>query len=169
MTNKSYQPNRMIHLAGILLCLVMISFNLMSGIYARYSVTASSSDSARVAKFDIHYDVKREDNTTTAFLNIDLTPGATRKYELQVKNASEVAVNYTLSAQLLTANLPLEMTLTGQNAAKDGKVWTGSGSFAPNADGVTYTLEIKWAGDTSAKYAGEVDAVRVVVRAEQID
>ena len=170
MTNKSYRPNWPIRLAGVLLCMIMISVNLLSGIYARYSVTATASDSARVAKFDIQCNVKQGATEITKLLNIDMTPGATKTYTLEVANASEVAVNYTITAQLLTNNLPLTMELNGAAEGTDG-VWTNSGSFAPNdATNKTYTLKLVWPSDqSSASLAGEVDAVRVVVRAEQID
>ena len=42
---------RMMLLAGICLCLVLISTHFTSGLYARYSTGASASDSARVIKF----------------------------------------------------------------------------------------------------------------------
>lgn len=37
--------------AAVLLCLTLISVHLTSGVYARYTVTASGSDSARVIQF----------------------------------------------------------------------------------------------------------------------
>jgi hypothetical protein len=39
-------------LAGILLCLVLISLHLTSGLYARYTTSASAYDSARVIRFN---------------------------------------------------------------------------------------------------------------------
>ena len=38
-------------LAGVLLCLTLFSIHLTGGIFARYTTTASSSDSARVIRF----------------------------------------------------------------------------------------------------------------------
>lgn len=169
MTNKSYRPNWPMRLAAVLLCMTLISVNLLSGIYASYSVTATASDSARVARFDIQCNVKQGATEITKLLNIDMTPGATKTYTLEVANASEVAVNYTITAQLLTNNIPLTMVLDGATKGANG-VYANSGTFEPNDASKTYTLTLNWPGNySSASLAGEVDAVRVVVRAEQID
>ena len=42
---------RLMFLAGILFCLVLITTSMMGGLFARYTTTGTSSDSARVAKF----------------------------------------------------------------------------------------------------------------------
>ena len=49
---KIAQGELMMLLAGICLCLVLISSHLTSGLYARYSTSASGSDSARVIRFN---------------------------------------------------------------------------------------------------------------------
>ena len=53
MNNKTYRGNIMIRIAAVLFCLVLISTHMMSGLYARYVAKDSSSDEARVAKFQV--------------------------------------------------------------------------------------------------------------------
>lgn len=67
--------------ALILLLLTMISIHLTSGLYARYTVTATASDSARVARFDVRSEVLP-------------VAGEEGKFFIKVTNASEVAVSY---------------------------------------------------------------------------
>jgi hypothetical protein len=49
---KIAQGELMMLLAGVCLCLVLISSHLTSGLYARYTTSASGSDSARVIQFN---------------------------------------------------------------------------------------------------------------------
>jgi hypothetical protein len=49
---KIVQGELMMLLAGVCLCLVLISSHLTSGLYARYTTSASGSDSARVIQFN---------------------------------------------------------------------------------------------------------------------
>ena len=52
MKNKN-KVNIPLLLAGILFCLTLISSSLTSNLIAKYSTTASGSDRARVAKFNV--------------------------------------------------------------------------------------------------------------------
>lgn len=81
----------MIRIALILLCLVMVSIHLMSGMYARYTTKASGSDSARVAKFDVKITGDATD------LEVSCTANDDGSYKITVENHSEVAVSYTIS------------------------------------------------------------------------
>ena len=42
---------RLLFLAGILFCLILITTAMLGGLFARYTTSGSGSDSARVAKF----------------------------------------------------------------------------------------------------------------------
>lgn len=77
----------------VLLCLVMFSNYMMGGLYARYVSTATASDEARVARFDVSSAKK----TDVDFM-IDLDffdPKKQSDYiEFEVSSSSEVAVGY---------------------------------------------------------------------------
>ena len=75
---KIIQGDIMMLLAGILLCLVMISTHFTSGLYARYSTVASGSDSARVIKFG------QLTVTTENEKNIVFAPGAHLKNDIKI-------------------------------------------------------------------------------------
>lgn len=63
----------MMKAAAVLTCLVLLSFHLMTGLYAKYSSTATGSDSARVAKFDVEYKYDSDTRTITIINNSEVT------------------------------------------------------------------------------------------------
>ena len=63
----------MMKAAAVLACLVLLSFHLMTGLYAKYSSTATGSDSARVAKFDVEYKYDSDTRTITIINNSEVT------------------------------------------------------------------------------------------------
>ena len=79
-------------MALLLLCLVMVSAYFTGGLLARYSSTAQSSDTARVAKFDVQLTGDPSAAQITCGQNEDQGT-----YFLTVENASEVAVQYSIS------------------------------------------------------------------------
>lgn len=92
---KATKKTPFVFYAGmVLLCLVLFSAHLTSGLYARYTSTATSSDSARVARFD----VASAKNTEKVDFKIDLDffdPQKQSDYiEFDVFSSSEVAVRY---------------------------------------------------------------------------
>ena len=92
---KTTKKTPFVFYAGmVLLCLVLFSAHLTSGLYARYTSTATSGDSARVARFD----VASAKNTKKVDFKIDLDffdPQKQSDYiEFDVFSSSEVAVRY---------------------------------------------------------------------------
>lgn len=76
--------------ALVLLFLTMISVHLTSGLYARYTATATGSDSARVAKFDVT-------GSGAGDVTVDCTQvDNTGEYIINVTSNSEVAVEYSI-------------------------------------------------------------------------
>ena len=72
--------------ALILLLLTMISVHMTSGLYARYTSTATATDTARVAKFDVTRSVEPVKDKNGVF-------------ELTVTNNSEVSITYQTTLQ----------------------------------------------------------------------
>lgn len=163
-TKSAAKPNTFLYrTVAVLLTLVLISTAMLSGMYARYSTMVGGSDAARVAKFDI-----QKNGDLIQDLALEYVPGKMDTFTLIVTNRSEVAVKSTLSVRRLTKNLPLTMTLDGKSFTDSEAV---SVNLAPNSVGsVTYTLTVDWpATMNAAAYSYELDAIRVQVRAEQID
>lgn len=167
MKRKNRRPNWILCLAGVLFCLTLFSMHLTSGLYARYVARGTSGDRAMVAKFSIE-----QTGTIDRFIAVDVCPDFTSQtYTIALENNSEVDVAYTVHVERMTENLPLNLTLTGSNVSEGSGGITAAGTMDANS-GVTvsYGLRIAWPGsETAEAYSQEIDAIRVTVRAEQID
>lgn len=155
--------------ALVLLLLTMISIHMTSGLYARYTSTASSDDSARAAKFHVASTLEQAKDSDGNDVN--------GQFVLTVTNHSEVAVRYRIE---IVTDAPLKATIgETELTATDGKMTFTDGAWvlAPGAESVEHTLELdvsSWVGVTSetTEYA-ETEPVElsfdVNVHAEQID
>lgn len=122
--------------ALILLFLTMISFHLTSGLYARYVVTATGSDSARVAKFDVTgsgseavtVDCKDSDNTG--------------EYCITVTSNSEVAVRYTITVTFTEPISATDLTVTLDKSTLNGNKLVLTDTLSPNGGTKTHTLKM---------------------------
>jgi hypothetical protein len=157
MGKKSTRPNWILRIAGVLLCLTLLSVHLSSGLYARYTSTVSGSDSARVAKFEV-----KDVGTFSKDLYLEYNPGVSNSYTVVIENHSEVAVKCSVDVERLSNNIPLNVSISGDITDV---------TFAPNdAAGKTVRLALEWPGTKNdAAYSYEVDAIRVSVSVEQID
>ncbi|MEE1037361.1 MAG: hypothetical protein U0L15_09605, partial [Oscillospiraceae bacterium] len=99
-------------------------------------------------------------------LAVDTYPGMKATYTIQVTDASEVAVKYKVTAENLTGNTPVTAAIT-----LDGEAYDSATFFTTSEHGTReLELTLSWDGNNNAaSYAGEVDAVRITVIAEQID
>lgn len=166
---KNKQSNFMAVLAAVLLCLTLFSMRITAGLYARFVTTAESEDHGRIAAFDI-----KHEGTLSEMVVLKVYPGYQNAsdYTIELKSSSEVAVQYTVTAELLTDNLPLTIELTGSdNITNVDNCWTASGTFAANSTSeLSYKLSVTWpAYANNEAYCHEIDALRIIVRAEQID
>lgn len=150
--------------ALILLLMTMISVHMTSGLYARYTTSASGTDSARVAKFDVDSAVSRNDDGT---------------YTLTVTNKSEVAVEYSIVVEM---NDHWSVTVDGEKMTPatgtasvtfENDSWILAPDSAP--DTLLLTFEVaNWRGLTKPqKESGAAEEVQlnfqVKVIAEQVD
>ncbi len=106
--NKPHFSAWIMRIAATLGCLTIISAYLLSGVYAKFSTSASGSDSARVAKFDVQIE-NEPDNQV--FNKLGTTADAEQyDYKFTVKNNSEVAIDYSLKVSFNNAP-PANVTL----------------------------------------------------------
>ena len=144
--------------AAVLLILVLLSTSMVAGRFARYTTTASGTDSARVAKFLV-----TESGSLTGDVAVSLSPGETAGLEVQVTNDSDVAVSYSVAAENKYNNLPLSFTLAEDKAA------VAAATLAPGQT-KTLTWQVSWdAEQTDDKYLGMVDLVHLTIHVTQID
>ena len=157
------KPNRKVNIpmcaALILLCLVLVSSHLTSGLYARYTSSSTGSDSARVAKFAVE--------TSGADENISVKTGTsdpdTTSYTITIENKSEVAVSYQLTP-----------VLSGTPAGVTASLDSNTGELAAGAAPVTHTLtlSVDWAAFTQDQTGANVSkdiTFTVNIHFEQID
>lgn len=173
------------HIGLVLFCLVLFSTYLTGGLYARYTTSASGSDSARVAIFQIQgensWEQGKEVDVNLSFFDPAL---AQDTLSFSITSASEVAVRYsveivmpekddngnTIDYQWLTVTLDDAAPVTSET-----NVFTiaNIGTFSPN-DGskyehtLTFTIPDDYMGlpDVVGDITGKVI---ITVRAEQID
>lgn len=134
------KKNKVMRIASVLLVAVLLSTCAISGTFAKYTTTQKAESTARVAKWDIDFNVA---NTTTKQFTFDLfktikdtngtdnetdvkigdneniiAPGTSGSFEIQLKNESEVTAEYTVKFTATnTNNIPLEFSTDG------GKTW----------------------------------------------
>lgn len=91
---KNRRINIPMRIASILLCLVLFSVYMTSGMLAKYTTGGSGKDQGRVAKFSVS---AAADNANYEFTQGEETP--VKEYKVTVENPSEVAVRYTVQLQ----------------------------------------------------------------------
>ena len=147
--------------ACVLLCLTLVSIHLTSGLYARYTSADAGVDSGRIAKFDIkhgRYKLSEE-------LVLALAPG-THVTEIEVYNKSEVTVDYTITIENVTGNIPLQFQVD-DGVASSG-LFTREHTI-PMDSVYKYELKIIWPAEDALAYMGMVDLLRITVNTVQKD
>ena len=152
-------------LACVLLCCVMISTHFVSGLYARYSARASGEASARVAKFDFEYELY--DGQSTIDSLVFAIPNEDQTFSVLIHNSSEVALEYTITIENKSKNIPLVFTVD-ETSVKDKCVITYN--IAPNRDNITHMISLDYEDINQAiNYMGFVDYITLEIDVKQID
>ena len=188
---KKYQKNWMLRAAAVLLCMVLISTWMLSGLMARYASGGSGNDSARTAAFVFHL----QDGEETRYIDLSgiTRPGDSKSYTFIVSNAdadivSEVAESYHIEIQM-NGSLPLiatvkkqadnnsliELSMPVQGTTVEKPIIQNAkgGTFeAARNQEATYILTVTWPeGQNDVKYANGSGVAEVIltVTAEQAD
>ena len=190
MIRSGKKERWIIYTLAMLLCMVLASFWLLCNIYARYSTTASGSDSARVAKFSVTDKMTDPDSNSgqeVQEIKIAAYPGFTKTYQVSVTNNSEVAIEYVMNVKNKYKNLPLQFQMLDSNkkVISSGSTETSmdydlSESAEISAEDYTehtYWLEISWPTKTISEgenlqdpsYAGKTDVIEITLKAVQKD
>ena len=167
-------------LGVVLLCVMLMSTHLTGNLYARYSATATGSDSARVARFSITNTLTTPTQNTAVSLNFYDPEKLEDTITFEVSSSSEVAVKYDVVVTLpsgsdyswLSIALDNKTPITGTGITN---VFTFSdvGTFAPNeTDKQVRTLTFSILESYQGNPGGLTDItgdVQITVHAEQID
>lgn len=128
-------------IGAALLCAMLITSHMMSGLYAKYLSSAVGINSAQVATFNVT--CSSDDNNQTKVLEIGSNDTVT--YTFKVANNSDVAIEYTIQID----NLPEGVIVTGN-----------SGTFTLQfGASQTHTLSF-----TAKDSASEVSAQKVSIK-----
>ena len=161
-----------------LLCLVLFSTHLTTGLYARYTSEASSQDSARVAKFDVTNSV----DMLTANIDLDFfnVTKLTDDFKFTVGSNSEVAVTYDVVVTMPVGMAYydwLELKLDGNSVTTvEENVFTFSnvnvlaaGGISTGSHTLTFSIKPAYQGNPGALQDVKAGTVLITVRAEQVD
>ena len=154
---KSNMKTPLVFKIGMALLFVLIfSFTMTGGLYARYSTSAYSNDSARVATFAFSDDF---DSVNTEFLPItSMKPGDRETFSIEVTNTGETALRYYVKIENLTKNLPV---------CKDEILYEEL-ILPPGDQTDTLRFTVEWDNTkTSVDFAGKMDLLKITIVAEQ--
>lgn len=176
---KKRKGNAALWAAAILLCMVLLSTHMTSGLYARYAAVSGGSDGARVAAFVL--DVEDETDHTVDVSQVN-APGKSATFRFAVRNhndsrSSEVTEEYQLFAEL-HGSLPLTVTVTGEgtnmsltnSAAQENASAVKLFQAGENGEH-TYTVTVTWPEDEKDPQYANAGLSEVVLRisAWQVD
>lgn len=169
MRFRTQKVNIPMCVAYVLFCLTMFSVSLSGNLYARYTAKDISQDSARVAVMaaNASYMLDRE---------LPVAPGESVEFTLDLVNSAnghvcEVTQNYSMFVESLTENMELDFEYFLLDGGEETKTELVSGTFYAGVEAsVTCKVKITWTGvPQPASSAFEVDGIRVVIQAEQVD
>ena len=173
------KDNKIMKFASFVLLITVIALILVAGTYAKYTSTATGSDTAVVAKWDIKAGVKDSEvsitgsNPEVAFNLFDtildeetglaetdvtsgkIAPGTKGEFELSIKNDSEVtaqyAIDFTVTKGASVSDANILFSIDGSTWTSDLADITASDDTKLAMDGGNDTVKVmwKWAYETT--------------------
>ena len=187
--------NRTMKMILITLLITMLALVLVSGTYAKYTSSASGSDTARVAKWSFNVgendivakdtftfdlfktitdtDGKTETDVVSANADKVIAPGTSGSFDLVLENKSETSAKYGITYTVTnTASIPVQFSVNGKdwtdNLANVVESDTDTKLDANNGT-KTITIHWKWAydgDDTTDVNLGKVGTAKLIVQAD---
>lgn len=170
------------HILIFIVCLVMVSTSMSSGLYAKYVTFDSASDSARVAKFNVTISdiTAHGSNKLVTFIDSDVSAGTS--YSFSISSNSEVAVSYKIVVSFSGTSAPEWLgsllldgktapTTHGANGGRYEYVFSNVGNFpAAVQSSASHTITLKTVADNLSPETDELDVgMTIRVEASQID
>ena len=170
MNNTRKRSSMMVRLVAVLAVTMMFTMCFVGGTFAKYTSSATGTDSATVAKwsfkvgetdiattdtftFDLFKTIKDSDgiNNETEMNPVDgsiIAPGTQGSFDLVLTNASQVTAQYAIDYTVTnTGNIPVQFSVDG------GTTWTNdladvaasdSTKLVANSGTTTITVQWKW-------------------------
>ena len=189
------EKNKTMKMILITLLIAMITLVLVSGTYAKYTSSASGSDTVRVAKWSFNVgendivakdtftfdlfktitdtDGKTETDVVSANADKVIAPGTSGSFDLVLENKSETSAKYGITYTVTnTASIPVQFSVNGKdwtdNLANAVESDTDT-KLAANNGTKTITIQWKWAydgDDTTDVNLGKVGTAKLIVQAD---
>lgn len=173
MNNTRKRSSTMVRLVAVLAVLMMFTMCFVGGTFAKYTSSATGTDSARVAKwsfkvgetdiatadiftFDL-FDTIKDSNGTDNEADINshdgetiIAPGTSGSFALVLKNESEVTAQYAIDYTVTNeGSIPVQFSVDGSNWSNNLTDVAASDAtkLAANSGTTTITVQWKWAFD----------------------
>ena len=139
MNNQRSQrrSSMMVRLVAVLAVTMMFTMCFVGGTFAKYTSSATGTDNANVAKWDIRVNgseiATRDTFTFELFQTITdsdlssaetdmapadgsiIAPGTSGKFSIAIQNLSQVNAKYTINYTVNTSSIPVEFSTDGSN------------------------------------------------------
>jgi hypothetical protein len=143
------------NLGLVLMCLMLVTFSMVGGLYARYSTTATGEATAQIAKFDVQV------TGDTTGVDVDVAEVTGDVYTFTITNNSDVTVEYDLTmADEQPAGIVANFDHNEGNLLSGGNV----------AHELTFTVDL---AEVTKGMSGSSDSISynftVKVNVEQVD
>ena len=175
------KKNRMMRLAAFLLVCVLLTTSVISGTYAKYVSTATATDTAKVAKWQINVgtvNIAQADTQVITFGLFDtindtdgsaethvsaglIAPGTKGAFDVTITNNSEVHANIkaALSAKETNGDIPIQYSVDGTTWKANLADLSVDKDLAPGASAEVNVLwqwvyEVNEAGNTADTLLG---------------
>ena len=175
---KNKKVNIPIRIASVMLCLVLFSLYMTSGMLAKYTTGGKGKIDSRVAKFNVTAADRGE--SEYVFDQATVTPDGYGNYSVTVKNDSEVAVRYTIILRFnkdkpdyLTIT-PIENVTVSYDENDKKVVMLTGGDLIPKSSAVTKTIKFgvdydEFVDGVTLGQQTETISFDTIVRLTQID
>lgn len=171
------KKNKMMRIASVLLVAVLLSTCAVSGTFAKYTTTATTSDTARVAKWDIDFDandggtnktfefnlfdtIKDTDGTSsetdvknnTSDGKTVIAPGTSGSFVISLKNDSEVTAQYSITYNVTKNGIPVQFSVDG------GQTWTDTLANVESSDSTKLEMNATQATEITVQWKWPFEA-----------
>lgn len=175
------RKSKTMRFASVLLVLTLMTSCFVGSTFAKYTSTATSSDTATVAKWDVEvndgkisvasptiafnlFDTINDTGNTTAETDVAATliaPGTAGSFALKIENLSQVNAQYTITlTETNTGNIPLQYSVDGSTWVDSiaGLTMTELTNQAIAMESGTATETVYWQWGFDGGHAGQTNA-----------
>ena len=179
MNNTRKRSSTMVRLVAVLAVLMMFTMCFVGGTFAKYTSSATGSDTATVAKWDIRVngsEIATSDTFTfdlfQTITDSDLTsaendiapadgsiiaPGTSGKFSIAIQNLSQVNAEYAIDYTVTNAgNIPVEFSTNGTNWTTDIDELDVNDVAIRLGTDTTVTVQWRWRFEDSNVEQGDI-------------